>query len=141
MLIFTIESASGAPVDYTRYVPAGSLSVTDAINVPTTCDFVVVKSGAQFVVPERGLYVKVYSQKYGLYLFTGYITTTTEKAFIGLAGIGGVTPGKIYAYQVHCTSDEYLLNNKSIPFVPAFVNQTQGQILASLAEILTPGFF
>ncbi len=44
-------------------------------------------------------------------------------------------------YSFQCTSDDYLLSTKAIPFIPSYVNRTQGQILSDLAEVLCPGFF
>src|SRR4029078_6274925 len=46
-----------------------------------------------------------------------------------------------FDYAITCTSDEYLLNVKSVSFIPAFIARTQGEIISALAETLCPGYF
>jgi hypothetical protein len=77
----------------------------------------------------------------GLVLATGFITNAPEATFLGL---NQHLPSKGYqqlSWNIQVTSDEWLLNCQSIPYIPAFVGQTDSQILAGIAEALMPGFF
>jgi hypothetical protein len=80
-------------------------------------------------------------------LATGFITTEPERTYLGLSQ-GTKSTSKIatvqnqvYTYNINVTSDEWLLNVKTVPYIPAFVNQTDSQILANIATALAPGFF
>src|ERR1039457_665960 len=149
----------GLGTDYTRYVVDGSLSVEDSLNVPTLITFQLSNIDQLFVVPRRSSYVTIVSEVYaptggygsGKILATGFITTEPERTFLGLSqGIGqtnlppnvvGSFKNQVYTYNINVSSDEWLLNSNAVPWIPAFVNQTDSQILASIAEALYPGFF
>lgn len=78
----------------------------------------------------------------GKVLATGFITTELERTYLGLSNHAGrSTNNQMYTYNVLVTSDEWLLNCNTVPYIPAFVNQTDSQILASIAQALMPGFF
>jgi hypothetical protein len=136
----TVNNGSG-DVDVTRYVEDASLKVEDSINVPNLCNFTLVNIDNLFVSPIRNAYVKVSSTKENKFLFTGFVTSTPEVEHLGSAPNSKNTSFQRQRYKVQATSDEYLLNIKSVQFTPAFVNQTMGQILANLANVLAPGFF
>jgi len=158
-----IDTSSGRPggigyVDYTQSIADGSLSIADSINVPTTINFTLLASGDSFDVPPISSYIKIVSEIYaasggylqhgqapltaGKVLATGFLTNEPERQFLGLNKNLSKYGFQQLAYLCNATSDEWLLNTRIVPFVPAFVNQTQGQILASLAEALAPpGFF
>jgi hypothetical protein len=136
-------------VDYTRYVTEGSLSIRDSINVPVLLNFNLDPTNASFIVPRRSAYVRVISDVYGpntgygsgKVLATGFVTSEPDREFLGL---GPKTPQfkqHQYRYSVKVTSDEWLLNTKVVPYIPAFVNQTDSQILSAIASTLCPGFF
>lgn len=129
--------------DYTQFVIEGSLTVEDAINVPTTIEFQLCNINSAFVPPVPGAYVRIVSEKYvGKVLATGFITNEPEREFLGLSLSAGYrSQFQLYTHDVKATSDEWLLNVKSPPYIPAFVNLGTGQILAKLAEALAPGFF
>jgi hypothetical protein len=149
----------GLGTDYTRYVIDGSLSVEDSLNVPTLITFQLSNIDQLFVVPRRSSYVTVISEIYapnggygsGKILATGFVTTEPERTFLGLSqgiesttlppNIAGSFRNQIYTYNVNVTSDEWVLNANTVPFIPAFVNQTDSQILAAIAQALMPGFF
>lgn len=149
----------GKNVDYTRYVVDGSLSVEDSINVPTLITFQLSNIDQLFVVPRRSAYVTIVSEIYapnggygsGKILATGFVTTEPERTFLGLSqgiestnlppNVTGAFRNQIYTYNINATSDEWILNSNSVPFIPAFVNQTDSQILAAIAQALMPGFF
>lgn len=137
-LLISTFGASGS--DYTRYLQSGSLQIVDQINVPTLCNFNLTNNDNQFVPPVQGAYVQVYSSTYNLYPFTGYISVTPERSYQGLSTRQPSLP-RLYQWSVKCTSDEYLLNNKTTPFIPTFANQTKANILGTIADILAPGFF
>jgi len=131
----------GGVVDITRYVLDGSLKVEDSINVPNLCNFTLGNIDNLFTPPVRNSYIQVFSTKESRFLFTGFVTSVPQ---VDHLGSGANSPNTLFqrqSYVVQATSDEYLLNIKSIPFIPAFVNQTMGQILSNLANILAPGFF
>jgi hypothetical protein len=137
-----IDNGSGY-VDYTRYVAEGSLVVTDDINVPTLTDFVLINLDPSFIVPHRASYVRIVSEvNTPKVLATGFVTNEPTRQFLGQSRSAGVARGYgAYAYRIQVSSDEWLMNVKSVPYIPAFVNQTQGQILTKLATALTPGFY
>jgi hypothetical protein len=146
MLKLLINNGRG-PVDYTRYVIASSINIEDSINTPTLISFTLVNADAAFQVPLRSAYVSLISTTSplsvtGAYISTGYITNTIQRKFLGGSQRAGLVQRfQHYEYDVKVTSDEYLLNCKAVPFVAAYINQTMGQILSSLANTLAPGFF
>lgn len=145
--------------DYTNYVVEDSLVYEDAINTPIIANFTLAASNSVFVVPKRSSYVWIVSERYnrnggyllpgqdpftlGKVLVTGFITQEPERAFLGLNGKlpYPTTHFQQFTYAVNVTSDEWFLNTEFVPFIPAFVNQTQGQILSSIAKALRPDFF
>lgn len=144
--------------DYTRYVLDGTLTLEDAINVPTLLNFVLAPTDNSFQIPKRSAYVKVVSEVYasGVYsnnawsgggfgngkiLGTGFISNAAEVEFLGMTPRQKQTGFQQVAYHINVSSDEWLLNCKALPYVPAFVGQTQGSILATLAQALLPGYF
>lgn len=145
-----IDTGNGF-VDYTQYVVDGSLTIEDSINVPTVVNFNLIAANSAFVLPRRASYVKIISTQYapngtrgtGKLLATGFITNEPEREFLGLSGHVGYNVNRFqqHSYRINVTSDEWLINTKAVPYIPAFVNQTQGQILASLASALCPNFF
>lgn len=135
MLQILINSGAGY-VDYTKYVVAGTLQGDDLLNQPGAIDFVLANIDGTFVQPVRSSYVRIYSTINQISLATGFITVEPEKTYYGDSdGIQRV------GYHVMVTTDEWLLNVKQVPFIPAFVNQTMGEILQRLAETLMPGFY
>lgn len=129
------------PADYAPYLEPSSLQINDGINVPTSVDFSLVPTDSSFVVPVRSAYVQVYSSKYNVYLATGFIVNTPTAEFLGMGRGGLNTKFQQYRYRIQVTSDEYLLNSKALPFIPAFVNQGTGQILGALAQALVPEYY
>lgn len=132
--------------DYTRYLDGSSIQVTEQLNIPSQMTFNLEPSSMQFVLPVPRAYVQLYSTKFERSLYTGFVSAAPKRVFMGIkTGFNqttlGVRGGQHFQYQFTATSDEYLLNLKAIPFIPAYVNQTQGQILANLANILCPGYF
>lgn len=141
MLRLTI-SVAGVPTDYTQYVDWKGLRIREEANLPSQISFALTPSTKVFQVPPARAYVQVYSTKYARSVFTGFVVAHPERKFLGLSQVAPTSAqGQLYEYSVSCSSDEYLLNMKSVPFIPAFVNRTQGQILSDLAEVLCPGFF
>jgi hypothetical protein len=141
--------------DYTHYLVDGTLNVEDSINVPTLVSFQLANIDNAFVVPKRSSYVQVISEIYGQnggyigagnpgrILATGFVTSEPERTYLGLSNkVGGAKyNGQVYTYNILVTSDEWILNCNAVPYIPAFVNQTDTQILSSIAEALMPGFF
>lgn len=136
MLICTYI-VGGKEIDITRYVDWKTVSITEQINIPAQLNFDAYNYDPGFPIPVQRAYVRIYSTRFNRSLFTGYISSQPNAVFQSL-----VAPGvQLFQYQMICTSDEHLLNIKAVPFIPAFVDQTQGQVLAQIADILCPGFF
>lgn len=157
-----INNGAGGYQDYTRYVVDGTLTTEDSINVPTLLNFVLAPTDNSFSIPKRSAYVRVTSELYasGVYVSsasgsqwtgggygqgkvfaTGFISNAPEVEFLGMTGRQKQTGFQQVAYHVNVTSDEWLLNCKALPYIPAFIGQTQGSILATLAQALLPGYF
>src|ERR1039458_571557 len=152
-------NGTGLGTNYTRYVVDGSLTVEDSINVTSLISFQLSNVDQLFVVPRRSAYVTVVSEIYasgsgygsGKILATGFVTTEPERTLLGLSqgvkqtnlgpNVTGVFQSQVYTYNVQVTSDEWIINSNTVPFIPAFVNQTDSQILSSIAQELMPGFF
>jgi len=133
-------SWSGAERDYTRYLIHQSLSISESLNVPTTCTFSLSPIDSMFVIPPEHAYIDLYGTLKNKSLFTGFITVQPKMVYMALSPTP-IMGGQLFEYQINCSSDEHLLNIKSVPFIPAYLNQYQGDILASIAEVLCPGFF
>lgn len=144
-------------VDYTKYVLDGSLTVEDSVNVPTITTFQLAAIDDTMVVPPRSSYIRIVSEIYaepsgylgagqtaqvnGKVLATGFITNQAQPQFLGLNPGLPSRNNQQLSYNINVTSDEWLLNSQTIPYIPAFVNQTDSEILAGIAEALMPGFF
>lgn len=138
MIHVFISTASGPRVDYTRYVQEGTLQISDQLNLPTVCNFTLNNLDSAFRVPGVQYRVEVYSDKYNLFAFTGYLTQVPAVSYVGL---NSKVPGGLFRqYTCVATSDEYILNNRPAFYLPTFANQTQGDILGILAETLEPDF-
>lgn len=154
MKLYIAIDDSGNYVDYTQTVVDGTLVVEDSINVPTVINFTLAAADSTFVVPPQSGYIKLVSEIYaasggylapgqvpltaGKILATGFVTNTPERQYLGLNPALSSQGFQQLSYLMNVTSDEWILNSRIVPFVPAFVNQTQGQILASLAVALAP---
>ena len=136
----TIDAGLG-PVDYTSYLIPESLTVEDSLTVPTLLSFTLVNKDNAFIVPQRSSYCRLFSGKFNLPVATGFVTSVPAQTFLGMGNNIPAFGFQRYSYDVQVTSDEWLLNVKTVPFLPPFVNLGQGQILASLANILVPDFF
>lgn len=141
--IFINNGDGHGDVSYTHYVMAETINITKGLNIPTTCKFSMQSSDAAFIVPTARAYVKIYSTTYKRYLFTGLIQVDPGTTFMGLSQFPANTEQQfqVYQFDIQCTSDEYLLNIKSVPFLPAFSNRYQGDILIAIAQALAPGYF
>src|ERR1035437_2406213 len=133
--------ANGGVTDYTSYVLPESISVQDSINVPTLLTFTLANNDDAFIPPVRSAYCRLYSGKFGVPIATGFVTAAPSLTYLGLGNNIPKFNFQRYSYDIQVTSDEWLLNVKTVPFMPPFVNLGQGQILARLTQILVPSFF
>ena len=138
-MIKLLITVGGQTQDYTQFLLQSSVQIIEQINIPAQMTFSLTPTGYQFAVPPQRAYVTLTSTNTGRSLFTGFISAAPVCTYLAKAGI--VTGGQLFQYDITATSDEYLLNVKAVPFIPAYVNQTQGDILTSLANTLCPGFF
>jgi hypothetical protein len=147
MLKLTINNGDGlGDVDYTHYVIPSSISIEDSLNTPTLLSFTLSNVDGAFKAPVRSAYVKFLSTTSplsvtGAYVTTGFVTNSPEWRFLGVGPRARAQAFQHYELDVKVTSDEYLLNIKSIPFIAAYVNRTMGQILTDVANSLAPGYF
>ena len=151
MLKMLIGGAN-SQADYSQYVAWDTVKITKQLNMPSQLTFTLRANGALFDVPAPRSYVKVvaagkYAKKTATgvtprSLFTGLISAQPQATYVGIAP--NAMPkfgGQQFEYAITCTSDEYLINLKAIPFIPAFVNRSQGDILSTLADVLCSGYF
>lgn len=148
MLRITIDSGNGE-VDYTQYVDADNpIQIQRSLNTPSTCTISLNNLDSTFRLPVQTSYLKIFSTQYNRLLFTGFLVNEPNPNYIAKHTASfpptnppSPTPSQRFRYDFTFTSDEYLLQLKSIAFIPAFVNQTQGQILTTIANTLCPGYF
>lgn len=139
-LILTI-TAGGVETDYTKFLDQASVQIQERINFPSQMNFNLIPY-ASFTVPAPRSYVKLYSTRWQRSLFTGFISAAPQPTYMGIGQATAMTQaGQVLSYGIVVASDEYLLNIKAIPFIPAYINRYQGEILSDLAEQLCPGFF
>src|SRR5258706_5794140 len=147
MLKLLINNGDGqGDVDYTRYVIPSSIDIEDSLNTPTLLAFTLTNVDSLFKAPVRSAYVKFLSTASplsvtGAYVATGSVTNSPEWHFVGVGPRAGGQAFQHYELSVKTTSDEYLLNIKSLPFIAAYINRTMGQILTDLSNTLAPGYF
>jgi len=147
MLKLLINNGDGlGDVDYTHFLVPASVDIEDSINTPTLFSFTLSNVDGTFKAPISMAYVKFYSTTSplsvtGAYLATGYVTNNPEWKFLGMSQRASGQKFQHYELDIKVTSDEYLLNIKSVPFIAAYINQTMGQILSSLSNVLAAGFF
>jgi hypothetical protein len=140
MLILT-STVGGVTTKLTPWVDWTSVKVTDQLNVPTTLTFNLTNIGGDFPKLIPHAYVTLYSTRWKRSLFTGFINSAPTLVPLGLSPAASNRRKVLFTYQVSCTSDEFLLNMKSVQFIPMFINQTHGAILTAIADTLCPGIF
>jgi len=95
----------------------------------------LLASGPDFVVPSNGARVTM-GKSNGSDIFTGYIAATPDFEYLGY-----VNSGPVYRYNVIAISDEFLLNQKTIPERHPFVLRSGGNAIRQLTEDVLPGGF
>ncbi len=137
--LLQIDNGDGY-VEYTKYLVEESVVIDDQLNQPTLMSFTLSNFDDGFDIPKRSAYVRMILSDFNVVLASGFITQEPEKSYIGQ----WASPKfdlNLVAFKIAVTSDDWLLNQKSLRFVPAFVNQTVGKILRILATALVPSFF
>lgn len=140
-ILITNGQSAGGEKDYTRYVVASTLKIVKTLNAPSTCTFQMSNFDAGFVEPVGRSYIRVISTNRPQAIFTGYMPAAPTKQFLGLTQFYYKTRRQLFNQTYSFTSDEYLLNIKSVPFIPAYINMHAGTILQKLAEYLCPSMF
>lgn len=133
----TIDNLQGAGAqDYTAALDATSApKVIRKLNKPAMLQLGLVANSLSFVVPGVGARV-ILSKANGNDLFTGYLTQAAQCEYLGS---GQQAP--VYRYGLVAESDEFLLDQKSLPNRAPFVDRSAGSALQQLAEDLLPGEF
>lgn len=150
MLKLTL-TVGGLETDYSSLVDWKKLRLSEKSNVPSQLSFSLYNLGQDFVEPVQRAYVRWFSTQTGRSLFTGFVSVRPTKRFVAVdpavssrlqtSNPALNVPPQLFEYSVSCVSDEYLLNMKSVPFIPAFVNRSEGAILSTLADVLCSGYF
>lgn len=133
-------SAGGARHEYSKYLDFKSIQITEKLNAPSQMTFSMTPIDYGFILPPQRSYVELFSTIADRSIFTGFISSEPSRNYRAKHLLGKQYK-QLFTFSLSCVSDEHLLNIKSVPFIPAFVNRTQGQILAKIADILCPGFF
>lgn len=90
-----------------------------------TSDFIVPRDAARIVLADGATR-----------RFTGYLSAPPTYEYLGWG-----ERGPMYRYALTATSDELLLDRKTLPRRAPFVQRTAGSALKQLAEDLAPGAF
>ncbi|MGA7697776.1 MAG: hypothetical protein WCA76_22310 [Candidatus Sulfotelmatobacter sp.] len=133
----TIDNLQGqGPQDYTGAVDGMKPpKVERKLNQPAELQFSLVANSPGFVIPVTGARVTL-GKANGSDVFTGYVTAAPQYEYLGWG-----EQGPVYRYNVVAQSDEVLLDQKSLPNRPPFVDRSAGNALRQLAQDLLPGFF
>ncbi|MGH9579605.1 MAG: hypothetical protein ACRD2R_01320, partial [Terriglobales bacterium] len=136
-MLLTIDSFDGAGArDYTAALDAAAPPrILRRLNQPAELRAVLVAAGPQFVVPAAGGRV-IWARDDGAKLFTGHLAEPVAFEYLGWG-----ERGPVHRYTLLAVSDEFLLDRKTLPPRPPFVNRTAGQVLKQLSEDLLPGAF
>ncbi len=123
----TIDNHDGAgAIDYTQNVVAhAGIRIERTLNEPAECVFTLDSNATPVPSPSRYGRVVVTTDA-GLMLFTGYVAVMPQVEFMG-AGLSGT----LYAQKVTAVSDEYLLDQQSMP-----VTSGSADLLASSAMLV-----
>ena len=126
----TIDCHNGAGVlDYTQSLAAQiELQIERRLNEPARCAFVLDCNVSAFAVPAQYARVIVASDA-GVLLFTGYVAQSPEAVFSG-AGLTGM----MYAHKVTAVSDEYLLDQQSVPVSAGSTNLLASTAMLALTQ-------
>jgi hypothetical protein len=103
------------------------------LNKPAELRFSLVANSPDFIVPVAGARVRM-GRLNGSDVFTGYLATAPTFEYLGWGENGAV-----FRYDVSAVGDEFLLDRKSLPDRPPFVERSAGDALRVLADNLVPG--
>ncbi len=134
---FQIDNFDGSgPRDYTSALEsAGPLQITRKLNQPGKLVAVLVSSGIDFVPPVDGGRVTLVKTDATL-LFTGFLNSVGALEFLGRGAFGPV-----YRCEITATSDEALLDEKTLPVCSPFINRSAGNALKQLTQDTVPNVF
>jgi hypothetical protein len=133
----TIDNFDGSgPRDYTAALDADRPPrVHRRLNQPEELRASLIARDTELVVPTRGARV-ILSRNNAGKIFTGYVVAPPEYEYLGWG-----ERGPVYRYALLATSDETLLDRKTLPRRVPFTNRSAGEALEQLAEDLLPGAF
>ena len=133
----TIDNFDGAGArDCTQWIDEENLpKIVRRLNAPWKMTCGLILAGSNFVVPPAGARVVLSTSK-GAALFTGYLDGVPEEEYLGWN-----ERGPQYRLNVSASSDDVILDRKTLQPRPAFVNCSAGGIVAALASDVAPGQF
>lgn len=131
----TIDNFDGGGArDYTRSVDGTRRpTVVRGLNSHSELRFSLIASGPDFVVPVSGARVML-GRSNGGDVFTGYLADPPQLEYLGW-----VETGPMYRFNLVAQSDEFLLDRKTVPNRPPFVDRSAGEALRQLTEEMLPG--
>src|SRR5262245_34896670 len=110
------------------------------MNSPAQMSLKLAPVDAVFEIPPERAYVTLYSQLANNSIFTGYIAAKPVRNYVARVP-QPLKGGQLFEYDIITTSDDHLLNIKSVPFIPVFINRPQGRIVKAIDGVLCPGLF
>jgi hypothetical protein len=133
----TIDNLDGrGPQDYTGFIDSERTPcLVRRLNKPAELQVSLLAIGPDFVVPAHRARVMV-GRANGQDVFTGYVTAVPTYVFLGY-GHGNPT----YRYDLVASSDEVVLDRKTIRRRFPFVGRSAGNALRQLTQDLMPGTF
>ncbi len=126
----TIDNHNGAGVvDYTQSLStAAGLQIERKLNEPGRCIFTLDCNVS--LLPTPGQYARlVVTSDGGVVLFTGYVAQLPEAVFAG-AGVKGT----MYAQKITSISDEFLLDQQSVPLTAGSTNLLVSNAMEALTQ-------
>ncbi len=117
-----IDNSDGLGLqDYTSVLdPVQPANLVRKLNRPAEMKFGLTPGRGAFVVPKLHARV-ILTAESGMHLFTGYTVQTPVGAYVGWGDRGSE-----YRYEVNALSDVMLMDEKSPPPHPSFVNRRTG---------------
>ena len=136
-MTLSIDNADGrGPRDYSAAIDMSHPPrVLRRLNKPAELRFSLLANSPDFIVPVAGARVRL-GRLNGSDVFTGYLADAPAYEYLGWG-----ENGAIFRYDISAIGDEFLLDRKTLPDRPPFVDRSAGDALRELADNLLPGAF
>ena len=133
----TIDNHDGQGAqDYTSWLAATpQATIERRLNQPAQMKFSLLAAGTNRTAPASGARV-VLAAANGTSLFSGYLATAPRAVYAG-----SDPSGAIYRWEATATSDEWLLDRRTVAEREPYVGRAAGAILRDMTQELLPGAF